>query len=49
MVALVDYEGVFRDGFGVDFVGVEEEENFGGCGRNFGTRRDKANVVGSGT
>jgi hypothetical protein len=28
VMALVDYKGVFGDGFGIYFVGVEEEEDF---------------------
>lgn len=46
VVALVDYKGVFGDGFGVYFVGVEEEEDFGGDGGSFRAGRDKANVIG---
>jgi hypothetical protein len=46
VVALVDYKGVFGDGFRVYFVGVEEEEDFGGEGGCFAVWRDKANVIG---
>ena len=48
VVALVDDEGVFGNGFGLDFVGVEEEDDFGCDGSNFGAGSDKSNVVGSG-
>jgi len=46
MVALVDDEGVSWDGFRGNFVGIEEEEDFGFRSGNFLTSRDKTDIEG---
>jgi len=45
-MALVDYEGGGGNGFGWDFVCVEEVEEFGGCGGDGWAGRDEAYVIG---
>jgi len=49
VMALVDYEGGGGNGFGWDFVCVEEVEEFGGCGGYVLAGGDEAYVVGCGT
>lgn len=48
MVALVDNKRVFRDGGGVDLVGIEEVDEFR-LGRRSGGGRSETNVIGSGS
>lgn len=48
MVALVDNKRVFRDGGGVDLVGIEEVDEFR-LGRGSGGGRSETNVIGSGS